>query len=131
MRSKKTHSNCLNIIKPVRVTLDVINSKWKLQIIISIREGNDRYTDIQNSIPCITPKVLAKELKELEQHTLIKRIIMDDYPIKIVYKLEPYADTLCPIINAMKDWGINHTKTIISKEADKNNVLAINPDFII
>ncbi|WEK71769.1 MAG: winged helix-turn-helix transcriptional regulator [Candidatus Chryseobacterium colombiense] len=39
----------------------------------------------------ITPKVLAKELKELEQHQLIKRIVIDDYLVKIFYKLEPYA----------------------------------------
>ncbi len=74
--------------------------------------GNDRFTDIQESIPGITPKVLAKELKDLEQHRLIKRIVLDEYPVKISYKLEPYADTLTPIIYSLKDWGINHRKKL-------------------
>lgn len=115
MALKKIHCDCLCTIKPVRDTLDVINGKWKLPIIISVGVGNDRFTDIQNSIPNITPKVLAKELKELEQHKLIKRIIIDEYPIKISYKLEEYADTLTPIIYAMKDWGINHKKVVFDK----------------
>jgi len=51
-------------------------------------------------------------LKDLEQHKLIKRIIIDDYPVKIIYKSEPYADTLTPIIYALKEWGINHKKMI-------------------
>ncbi len=68
-----------------------------------------------HSIEGITPKVLAKELKDLEQHKLIKRIIIDEYPVKIIYKLEPYADTLTPIIYALKDWGINHKKYIFEK----------------
>jgi DNA-binding HxlR family transcriptional regulator len=100
----------------VRDTLDVINGKWKLPIIISVGVGNERFTDIQESIPGITPKVLAEELKELEQHKLIKRIIRDDYPVKITYKSEPYADTLTPIIYALKDWGLTHRKKIFDKE---------------
>jgi DNA-binding HxlR family transcriptional regulator len=64
--------------------------------------------------PGITPKVLAKELKELEQHRLIKRTVVCDYPIKITYTHEPYADTLTPIIYAMKDWGISHRKKVFS-----------------
>ncbi|WP_256013728.1 winged helix-turn-helix transcriptional regulator [Desertivirga xinjiangensis] len=85
MAVKKEHNECLDTIKPVRDALDVINGKWKLAVIISIGVGNDRFTDIQESIPGITPKVLAKELKELEQHQLIKRIITESYPIKISY----------------------------------------------
>lgn len=112
MAQKKTHCDCLNTIKPVRDALDVISGKWKLSIIISVGVGNDRFTDIQVSIPGITPKVLAKELKELEQHKLLKRTVVSDYPVKILYTLEKYADTLTPIIYSLKDWGINHKKIV-------------------
>lgn len=112
MAKKKPYNECLNTVKPVKDALEVINGKWKLAIIISVGVGNERFTDIQDSIEGITPKVLAKELKDLEQHKLIKRIIIDDYPVKIIYKSEPYADTLTPIIYALKEWGINHKKMI-------------------
>lgn len=114
MAKKKVHCDCLDTIKPVRDTLDVINGKWKIPIIISISVGNDRFTDIQESIPGITPKVLAKELKDLEQHKLIRRTVIDEYPVKISYKTEPYADTLTPLIYAMKDWGVNHRRMVTS-----------------
>lgn len=51
---------------------------------------------LQNSIPGIRPKILAKELKELEQNKLISRIVTAAYPVKISYQPEPYADTLTP-----------------------------------
>ena len=116
MAATKTHCYCLDTVKPVRDALDVINGKWKLPIIISIGVGNERFTDIQESIPGITPKVLAKELKELEQHRLIKRIITEDYPVKINYKPEPYAETLTPIIYALKDWGLSHRDKMFNRE---------------
>ncbi|MFD3002688.1 winged helix-turn-helix transcriptional regulator [Pontibacter toksunensis] len=115
MAAKKPCLSCLDTIKPVRDALEVINGKWKLPIIISVATGNERFTDIQESIPGITPKVLAKELKELEQHQLIRRVVVDDYPVKILYKPESYSDTLTPVINALKNWGLNHRQKIFEK----------------
>jgi DNA-binding HxlR family transcriptional regulator len=116
MAAKKAYCSCIETVKPVRDALDVISGKWKLPIIISVSVGNERFTDIQESIPGITPKVLAKELKELEQHKLIKRTVVDGYPIKILYQPEPYADTLTPLIYNLKDWGINHRKKVTEKD---------------
>ena len=116
MANKMGYLSCLDTVKPVRDAIDVINGKWKLPIIISVMIGNERFTDIQGSIPGITPKVLAKELKELEQHQLIRRVVINDYPVKILYKSEPYADTLIPIIDSLKVWGLNHRKKIFDKE---------------
>lgn len=115
MAAKKSCLSCLDTVKPVRDALEVINGKWKLPVIISVAAGNERFTDIQESIG-IGPKILAKELKELEQHKLIKRVVVDDYPVKILYKPEAYSDTLTPIIAALKDWGLNHRKKIFEKE---------------
>lgn len=114
MKKEKSYLNCIETVRPVRDTLDIISGKWKLPIIISISIGNDRFTDIQDSIPGITPKVLSKELKDLEQNKLIKRIITEDYPVKVTYEPTPYAATLNPIIFAMKDWGIKHRQELFS-----------------
>ena len=119
MANKKGYLSCLDTVKPVRDAIDVINGKWKLPIIISISTGNERFTDIQESIPGITPKVLAKELRDLEQHQLIKRTVIEDYPVKILYRSEPYADTLTPIIYALKEWGLNHRKKLFELAAQQ------------
>lgn len=119
MAAKNSYQCCLDTVKPVRDALDVINGKWKLSIIISISTGNERFTDIQESVPGITPKVLAKELRDLEQHQLIKRTVIEDYPVKILYRSEPYADTLTPIIYALKEWGLNHRKRLFEPAAQR------------
>ena len=106
------YTSCIDTVRPVSDALDIISGKWKLPIIISISVGNARFTDIQNSIEGITPKVLAKELKDLEQNKLISREVTADYPVKIRYKAEPYAETLTHVIYALKEWGINHREKI-------------------
>lgn len=106
-------SECIDALLPVGDALDVISGKWKLLILISISSGNHRFKDIERSIPKISAKVLSKELKELEAHTLIKRTVYDQSPVLIEYTITPYTETLYPIIEELRLWGLNHRKVII------------------
>ncbi|OJV83107.1 MAG: transcriptional regulator [Bacteroidia bacterium 44-10] len=113
--SKKTYIECTDFLLPIRDALDVINGKWKLQIITSIWSGNKRFREIERSIPKITTKVLAKELKNLEENHLVKRTVYDESPVLIEYTLQPYSKNLSPVIDALRDFGINHRREILGK----------------
>lgn len=113
--AKTRHTECTSEMLPVRDALDIISGKWKLLILISISSGKNRFREIERSIPKITSKVLAKELKDLEENELIKRTVYDNTPVLIEYVITPYAKTLQPVIQALSDWGKNHRKKIIGK----------------
>jgi DNA-binding HxlR family transcriptional regulator len=112
---KKNYIECADFLLPIRDALDVINGKWKLQIIISLSLGNKRFREIERSIPKITSKVLAKELKDLEQHKLVKRSVYENPNFLVEYTLAPYAKTLRGVIDALHHWGQNHRKRIIEE----------------
>lgn len=114
MTLTKKHTNCLSALMPVRDALDVISGKWKLLILISISSGNRRFREIERSIPQITSKVLAKELKDLEMHQLIRRAVHDNYPVLVEYTATEYSETLGEVLKALHKWGKNHRKKIIS-----------------
>ncbi|MCP9237112.1 helix-turn-helix domain-containing protein [Lewinella sp. JB7] len=107
----------MNDMLPVRDALFVVGGKWKLMILISLSHGNTRFTQIEKSIPKISSKVLSKELKDLEENELIKRTVVEDYPVSIRYSLTDYAQTLGKVILELHTWGINHRKRIIGKNA--------------
>lgn len=111
----KPKAECQSKMKGVRDALDVINGKWKLIIIISIMDGNNRFGEIEKSIPKINPKVLSKELKDLEEHKLIKRTVQDDYPVVIKYSVTEYVNSLGKVLDALHEWGVNHRKKIFEK----------------
>ena len=113
--NKANHTDCTLAMLPVRDALDVISGKWKLMILISISSGNNRFREIERSIPKITSKVLAKELKDLEEHLLIKRTVYDEFPVIVEYTTTPYTSSLSNVIKELRDWGINHRKKIIGK----------------
>ncbi len=112
---KTQHGKCLSQMLPVRDALDVISGKWKMMILISIIHGNKRFREIERSIPKITSKVLAKELKDLEEHQLIKRTIYDDYPVLIEYTTTEYVKSLEKVMKQLHIWGVNHRKKMFGK----------------
>lgn len=112
---KKEHKDCISVLVPVRDTLDVIGGKWKLLILISVWEGNKYFREIERSIPKLSTKVLAKELKDLEANKLINRTIIDDYPVRIEYTITEHTKTLQTVIETLRDWGLHHRKEILGK----------------
>ncbi|GAA0880960.1 helix-turn-helix domain-containing protein [Algoriphagus jejuensis] len=97
----------------IRDALDVLNGKWKLQIIIAISSGQSKFKDIERQIPKITPRMLSKELKSLEDHKLIKRTVYDTLPVTIEYTLTPHSKTLDKVILELRNWGALHRKKIL------------------
>ncbi|MEC4114276.1 helix-turn-helix domain-containing protein [Myroides pelagicus] len=114
--TKNKHIECLHSLLPIRDAIDVISGKWKLQIIVSIWSGNQKFKEIERSIPKLTAKVLTKELKDLEEYKLIKRTVYDESPIRIQYTLEPHAKSLEPLIMALRDFGLKHRKEVLARE---------------
>lgn len=94
-------------------TFYVLSGKWKFIIISKMCNGSCRFADIQRAIPKITSRMLSKELKELETNKLVKRIVHDDYPVRIEYHPTDYCLSMQPIIDEMIKWGRQHRKKIM------------------
>lgn len=105
---------CSKQLLPVKDALDVLSGKWKLQIILSLTFGKKRFKQIQREIPGLTPKMLSKELKELEMNELAVRHVYDTAPVTIEYELTAYGKTLKPLIAELHNWGSKHRKRIIA-----------------
>lgn len=108
----KNKGECKEFIRPVRDVLDLISGKWKLPILIALSFGSKRFTDLEKDVEGITPRMLTKELRDLETNQLVKRTVHDTYPVVIEYSLTEYGKSLDHVIEAMRDWGKKHRKKL-------------------
>lgn len=113
---KKDHTQCTGALLPIRDALEVLNGKWKLQIIIAISSGNCRFREIERAVTGITSKVLTKQLKDLEEHQLIKRTVYTGTPVLVEYTLDEYAESLEQVIVTLNNWGVGHRKRIMQSQ---------------
>lgn len=84
---------------------EVLYGKWKIRLLWFINEGFQRPSELQRKIPDASRRVLNIQLKELEQHELVSKIIYAQMPPKVEYSLTDFGKTLIPIISALGNWG--------------------------
>lgn len=114
-----TGSTCSgDFVLAIRDTLNVINGKWKLPIIGALCYGKKRFKDLEKDIPRITPRMLSKELKELEINGVVIRTVQATMPVIVEYELSPSGRTLKSVLDAMIDWGMQHRKAIMGSPAE-------------
>lgn len=114
--SEQGHSKeiCTASINAVKDALYALNGKWKLPLIVALSGGPKRFKDIQRDLENITPKILSKELKELELNGFVERKVFNTTPVTVTYELTPYSRSLDKITNELRDWGLQHRKHIIN-----------------
>ena len=110
--------SCKDVAFALRDTMNAISGKWKLAIIGTMLYGKTRFTDIERNIPNITPRMLSKELRELELNGVVKRTVIDDIPVVIRYELTESGKELKPLIVEMMKWGQRHRSAMLSENAN-------------
>ena len=93
--------------------LNAISGKWKLAIIGSLLYDKKRFKDLETDIGKITPRMLSKELKELELNGIVKRTVYDSTPVRIEYELTPSGHSLRQVLDTMVAWGLEHRKVMM------------------
>jgi len=109
-----TKESCQKSMLAVRDTLDVVGGKWKLVLLTILMSGKRRFRELSREAG-VTPRILSKELQEMEMNGLVSRTVCDTKPITVEYALTPYSETLKEVLEAMDRWGHQHRKKIMGK----------------
>lgn len=105
---------------PLRLTISLIESKWKSCILDELRDGSpQRPSEIHRLLPAATPRVLDMQLKEMVEDGLVQKTIYPELPPRSEYRITPLGQTLLPIIDAMLRWGEEHMELFEKKYGRK------------
>ena len=107
-----TVESCAKAKMAISDTLDVVGGKWKLVLISVLRSGKKGFNELSREAG-ISPRILSKELQELEMNGLVSRKVCDTKPVTVQYELTPYSGTLSEVLSAMEKWGYQHRNKIV------------------
>ncbi len=90
----------------------ICGGKYKIRILWILNIKPHRYGEIRASMlkgslgKPVTPRVLSRELKQLQQRGLISRQQFDVVPPRVEYSITERGKQLFPILKAIVDWGL-------------------------
>jgi DNA-binding HxlR family transcriptional regulator len=108
---KHDEESCKKARLAIQDTLDIVGGKWKLVIISILRDGKKKFNELGREAG-ISPRILSKELHELEINGLVTRNVQNTRPVTVEYELTDYSETLGEVIIAMHKWGVAHRQEV-------------------
>ena len=121
---RPSEAQCKATLNSVADALYVIGGKWKLRIIVALKDGTKRFNEMQRLIDGISAKVLSTELKDLELNGFIRRNVFTGTPVVVEYELTDYADTLGDVLQTLSEWGAMHKEKVRKSMRRKKPVAA-------
>lgn len=90
---------------PVEAALAVVGGKWKALIIWQLKSETLRFTQLMDHLPMVSPRMLTKQLRELEKDGVVIRRIYPEVPPRVEYSLSDLGKSVVPVLEALCTWG--------------------------
>lgn len=102
---------------PVRSVLDRIGDKWSTLIILTLANGQQRFSELMRGIPDISKKMLTQSLRDLERDGLVARRVHPTKPPSVDYRLTALGETFIDPLSGLVTWAENAMTAIVGHRA--------------
>ena len=89
---------------PSRDVLKHVTSRWGVLILVALRQGTHRFSDLRRKMGGVSEKMLAQSLQALEQDGFINRVSYPVVPPLVEYSLTPLGEAVSEKVAALADW---------------------------
>jgi DNA-binding HxlR family transcriptional regulator len=110
--SQEGRSEC-----PLRDILDRVGDKWSVLVVILLRDGKMRFSDLRRAIEGISQRMLTQTLRQLERDGLVDRTVYPSVPMRVEYELTPLGRTLIDPLSALAAWAETNRSAILTRRA--------------
>lgn len=89
---------------PIEEAMRVLSGRWPTLLLYYLKDGTKRFSELRRDNPTVSHRILALELRKLEEVDVVRRTAREGYPLWVDYSLTPFGLRLVPLINAIGNW---------------------------
>ncbi|MDR3282878.1 MAG: helix-turn-helix transcriptional regulator [Candidatus Methanoplasma sp.] len=90
-------------------TMALIGGRWKAEILCKLHvKGDMRFNRLMKELEMVSPKILTKQLREMEGDGLITRTVYPAVPACVEYSITPFGRSLAPALSLLAQWGVKN-----------------------
>lgn len=84
---------------------ELLGKRWTGLIIRTLLSGQKRFSDISQSIPNMSARMLTERFKELEEKGIVIRNVYPETPVRIEYELSQKGKELQNVLDELQSWA--------------------------
>src|SRR5688500_16027232 len=85
--------------------VELVGKRWTGALVGAMLPGPRRFSEIAQSIPQISDRLVSMRLRELESEGIVERQVLDGSPVRVEYALTQKGRALEPAIRALRVWA--------------------------
>lgn len=89
---------------PSREVLHHVTSRWGVLVLVALRRGTHRFSDLRRVIGGVSEKMLAQTLQALETDAIVLRVAHPVVPPHVEYSLTPLGREVAERVQDLADW---------------------------
>lgn len=89
---------------PIEQAMRVLSGRWPTLLLYYLKDGSQRFSELQRKNPTVSHRMLTLELRKLEQAGIVRRTAYPGYPLRVSYDLTRSGLALVPLIDALGAW---------------------------
>lgn len=89
---------------PIEEVMRVLSGRWPTLLLYYLKDGSKRFSDLKRDNPTVSHRMLALELRKLQEAGIVRRTAHDGYPLRVDYDLTAAGLKLVPLIDALGAW---------------------------
>lgn len=97
-----------------RVILEQIGTRWTVLVVLSLRDGALRFSELRRRIGGVSPKVLTQTLRVLERDGIVARRVHAEVPPRVEYSLTGLGQSLEQPITTVRSWAEAHVPDVLA-----------------
>ncbi len=93
---------------PARAVLGRVGDTWSMLIVIALREGPLRFSELKRAVHGVSQRMLTRSLRSLERDGLVSRTVTPTRPPRVDYELTALGHSLREPVEALGRWATRH-----------------------
>jgi len=103
---------------PSREVLNHVSSRWGVLILIALRSGTHRFSELRRKIGGVSEKMLAQSLQALARDGFVSRVSHPVVPPFVEYSLTPMGEEVAGKVADLADWIELNLSRVIEARSD-------------
>lgn len=117
LSEKFSRGELLNVNCPSRDVLKRVTSRWSVLILLALQDQTLRFSALRRAVGGVSERMLAQNLRYLEEDGFVQRIAYDVVPPHVEYRLTPLGREVGEQVVGLADWlELNLSRIMAQRE---------------
>ena len=117
LSEKFSRGELLNVNCPSRDVLKRVTSRWSVLILLALKDQTLRFSALRRVVGGVSERMLAQNLRHLEEDGFVQRIAYDVVPPHVEYSLTALGREVGEQVVGLADWLELNLSRILAQRA--------------